>query len=64
MTIEAWAAEYLRMVEDCEKRNSKLNDWELGFVASMRGLLENNHKLTFRQSDTFDRIWNKATRDG
>ena len=32
-----WAdEEYLQLVDDCEARESRLTDWERGFVASIR----------------------------
>ena len=38
--MATWADEYLTMVEDCEKRESRLTPWEAGFIDSVRNLLE------------------------
>ena len=35
-----WTDEYLQMVDDCEKRESRLSEWEQGFIESIRSRLE------------------------
>lgn len=57
-----WADEYMRMIEDCEKRESKLTDWERGFIDSIKHRLEDGHALTRKQLDTIDNIWDRVTR--
>ena len=53
--------EHLAMVEDCENRESKLTDWERGFVDSLRSQLEKDRKLTEKQESTLDAIWDRVT---
>lgn len=55
------ASEQLTMVEDCEKRESKLTEWEVGFMDSVRNQLEKEHGLTDKQADTLERIWDRVT---
>lgn len=61
---ESWVGEYLQMVGDCEKRESRLTEWEQSFIQSIREWLEQEKPLTARQTDTLDRIWEKATEGG
>ena len=53
--------EHLTMVEDCEKRESKLSDWERTFIDSLRAQLESDGALTARQAETLDSIWERIT---
>ena len=55
------AGEHLIMVEDCEKRESKLSDWERGFIDSIKNQLQAGHALTARQAETLDAIWERVT---
>lgn len=59
-----WADEYLTMVDDCEKRESRLTEWEAGFIDSIRNRLEREQRLTPKQTETLDRIWERATANG
>jgi hypothetical protein len=59
-----WADEYLTLVDDCEARESRLSDWERGFVDSIRSRLENGVTLTPKQIETLDNIWTRATAKG
>ena len=56
--------EHLQMVTDCEARESRLSEWEAGFIDSIRRQLARGRALTERQAETLDRIWNKATERG
>lgn len=38
--MTTWADEYLTMLDDCEKREERLTDWERGFVDSLRRQIE------------------------
>lgn len=62
--MSSWADEYLTMVEDCEKRESRLTEWEVEFVDSIRSQLENDRPLTEKQTETLDRIWDRVTARG
>ena len=49
-----WADEYYTMLDDCEKRESRLTDWERGFVESMRGQLDAGKRPTRKQIETLE----------
>ncbi len=59
-----WADEYITMLEDCERRESRLTDWERGFVDSLRSQLERDRRPTPKQIETLDAIWERATARG
>lgn len=46
------------MVEDCMKREEKLNDWEIGFIDSIHGREAN---LTQMQLAKLEEIWERVT---
>ncbi len=62
--MATWVDEYLTMVEDCEKRESRLTEWEAGFVDSIRHRLENEQPLSAKQTETLDKIWERVTARG
>jgi hypothetical protein len=51
------------MLEDCEFAQDKLNDWEIGFVASVGNQLTADVELTTDQISKLKQIWQKATND-
>lgn len=53
--------EQAQMVEDCEKRESKLSDWERGFIDSIGRQLAAGRSLTDKQAERLDAIWEKVT---
>lgn len=57
-------AEHLTLIEDCETRESRLDDWERKFIDDMRTRIEAGHSLTVGQEDTLDSIWNRCTEKG
>ena len=59
-----WVDEYMQMVDDCEKREARLTEWEVGFIDSIRNRLEKEIPLTPRQADTLDNVWERATSNG
>jgi len=60
----SWQDEYLTMLDDCEKRESRLSDWERGFVDSLRAWIESGKRPSQKQIDALDNIWEKATSHG
>lgn len=56
--------EHETLVTDCEARESRLSDWERGFIDSMRKLLDNNGALTQKQSDKLSEVWERVTEKG
>lgn len=61
---EAWTSEYLTLLDDCEKREQRLSDWERGFVDSLRHQLEAGRRPSTRQVETLDTIWERVTARG
>lgn len=61
---ESWTAEYLTLLDDCEKREERLTDWERGFVDSMRRQIECGLRPTAKQIERLDEVWEKATARG
>lgn len=59
-----WTSEYLTMIEDCEKRDTMLSEWERNFIDSIRSQIEDDRKPSARQVEVLDNIWEKATRKG
>lgn len=59
-----WTDELLTMVEDCEKRESRLTEWEAGFIDSVRGWLESEKPLSKKQIEMLERVWERATKNG
>lgn len=59
--MTTWADEYFTMLDDCEKRESRLTDWERGFVDSLRNQLERDRRPSAKQIETLDNIWDRAT---
>lgn len=64
MFEEHWSDEYLTMIEDCEHRESRLTEWEQGFIASLRSQIEDGRRPTEKQVETLDKVWEKATENG
>ncbi len=53
--------EALQLVADCEARESRLSEWEAGFIDSIRRQLEHGRTLTARQDEDLTAIWERAT---
>lgn len=62
--MTSWVDEYLLMVEDCEKRESRLTEWEQGFIDSIGRQLARERPLSAKQIDTLNAIWDRATENG
>lgn len=60
----SWEGEYLTLLDDCEARESRLSDWERGFVDSLRQQISNGRRPSQKQIDTLDNVWEKATARG
>jgi len=61
---EDWTSEYIRLIDDCEKRESRLTEWEREFLDSVRTRIEGGTPLTPKQSETLDSIWERVTSRG
>lgn len=53
--------EISQMLDDLEKRESKLSEWERGFVDDISVQLGRGHALTPKQDETLSRIWERVT---
>lgn len=56
--------EHEQMVEDCEARESRLSDWERGFIDSIGKQLRDGRSLSEKQVARLDDIWERATARG
>lgn len=63
-TNQAWKSQYLTLIEDCEARESRLSDWERGFIDSIKKQIEEGRHPSIKQIDTLDNIWEKVTAKG
>jgi len=59
--MATWSDEYLRMLDDCVKRQSKLSEWEITFVDSLTLQIERGRTPTAKQIEVLDRIWERVT---
>jgi hypothetical protein len=62
--VTTWADVYLTQLDDSEKRESQLTDWERGFVDSLRRQIEQGRPPSAKQIETLDNIWERATARG
>lgn len=53
--------EILMMIEDCIKRSAKLSPWEESFILNIHQTIIKGKKLTKKQSQQLDNIWEKVT---
>ncbi len=53
--------EHLQMIDDCEKRESKLSDWQATFIDSLSTQLDKGKSLSEKQATILERIWDKVT---
>lgn len=51
----------MAMVDDCEARESRMSEWECCFIDSVRQQLLNGQKLSAKQVDKLNSIWERAT---
>lgn len=63
-TAESWSAPYIELLDDCERRESRLTDWERGFVDSLRSQIERDRRPSAKQIETLDSIWERVTARG
>ena len=62
--MPAWTDEYATMVADCEKRESRLSDWERGFIDSLSRQLADGRGLMPKQAEWLDLVWERVTANG
>ena len=56
--------EHVSMIEDCQKRESNLTEWEINFIDSIDHLIGKGFGLTTMQDKTLTDIWEKVTSNG
>lgn len=56
--------EYMEMVDDCENRESQMNEWECEFIESISNRLAEDSPLSEKQIEKLNAIWEKATAKG
>jgi hypothetical protein len=49
------------MIHDCEERESKLSDWERGFIDSIGVQFSRGNGLSVKQIEKLEAIWNRVT---
>jgi hypothetical protein len=62
--VSTWADEYITLLDDCEKREERLTDWERTFVDSLRRQITEGRRPTPKQIEALDRAWERATAKG
>ena len=53
--------EAMRLIEDCINRDNKMSAWECDFVVSVKDQLIAHGKLSEKQLNTLNNIWEKVT---
>jgi hypothetical protein len=53
--------EYQQIVEDCINRESKLTDWERGFISNINDTLDADDGLSATQAEILEGIWERIT---
>ena len=56
--------EQITLVEDCEARESRMTEWEAGFIDSIKKRLEDEQSLSVKQAEELDQIWERVTSRG
>lgn len=58
------ANDTLQLIEDCEHRSDRLDDWSVNFIDSISRQLADGRALTANQVEKLDEIWERATAKG
>lgn len=64
MTVSDWASEYMQLIEDCEIREQRLDDWSRAFIDSLKRQITEGRRPTHKQVDKLDEVWEQATSRG
>jgi len=54
-------SEHEQMIDDCEKRESKLSDWGRGFIDDLTDRIGDGKSLTQKQAEKLEQIWERVT---
>jgi hypothetical protein len=52
------------LIEDCMAREERLNEWEANFIQSISEQFADTEKLSAKQYETLNKIWDKVTAKG
>ena len=52
--------EIIQMINDCAERESKLNDWERGFISSVGDKADKGIMLSARQREILNKTWERV----
>lgn len=53
-----------QMIKDCQKRESRMTEWECNFIESIDEQFSRNGSLSPKQLQILDNIWEKVTANG
>ena len=59
-----WSDEYTQLIEDCERREGRLSDWERGFLDSLSRQIAEGRMPTRNQIEKLDEVWDRVTARG
>ena len=62
MSEPSSSSDWPQMIEDCQERESKMTEWEQGFISSIEAWLGQGKNLSEKQHTTLDKIWEKVTK--
>jgi len=54
----------MQMIEDCEARESRLSEWDRGFIDSLSNQIESGRHPSQNKVDMLNSIWDRATARG
>lgn len=54
----------MQLIEDCEARESRLDDWSRSFLDSIKAQLAEGRALSTKQVEKLGEIWDRATERG
>lgn len=60
----SWQEQAMTLIEDCEHRESKMNDWERIFLDSVRALVVAGVMLSKKQEQKLNDLWDRVTEKG
>lgn len=53
-----------QLIQDCINRESRLTDWERGFIDSVQKRRDDGRILTVKELDKLDEVWLRVTAKG
>lgn len=59
--MASWAKVYSGMIDECEELESRLPDWERGFLGSVRKQLDSGDILSEKQTDKLEALHTRVT---